>query len=243
LFELAVDGDQGKKKWVLFGGDGQYVVGQFDGTKFVKEAGKFRSDWGRNFYAAQTYSDVPDGRRILIGWMREGKYPRMPFNQQMGFPVELTLRTTAEGIRLCKWPVKEIETLYAGERTVTAAHFVPRVLPGETFDLEAEIDFTGVSSAGVDVQGNKVIWAREGKLSVMGTVVDVAPPEREKARLRLLIDRTSVEVFANGGQVTVSQCFLPDRDPRQIVLFTRGEDGKSAVTWKVREIKSAWKRD
>ena len=45
-------------------------------------------DYGANYYAVQTYSDIPagDGRRIQIAWMNGGSYPKMPFNQQMSFP-------------------------------------------------------------------------------------------------------------------------------------------------------------
>ena len=35
----------------------------------------------------------------------------MPFNQQLSFPVELTLRTTEDGVRLYRRPVREIELL------------------------------------------------------------------------------------------------------------------------------------
>src|SRR6185503_710971 len=72
-----------------------------------------RADWGKNFYAVQTYSDIPnaDGRRIQVSWMRGGTYPKMPFNQQMGFPCELTLRRVPEGLRLFREPVREIAFL------------------------------------------------------------------------------------------------------------------------------------
>ena len=46
----------------------------------------------------------------------------MPFNQQLSFPCELTLRSTPRGPRLFKWPVKEIESqLGGGMRTVAGS--------------------------------------------------------------------------------------------------------------------------
>ena len=53
-----------------------------------------------------------DGRRIQISWLRGGHFPAMPFNGQMSFPVELTLRTTPQGVRLCRQPVRELEMLH-----------------------------------------------------------------------------------------------------------------------------------
>lgn len=77
----------------------------------MKESGPHQTRWGANDYAAQTYSDIPaaDGRRIQIAWMNGGKYPGMPFNQQMSIPRVFTLRTTSEGIRLFMEPIKELE--------------------------------------------------------------------------------------------------------------------------------------
>lgn len=105
FFELPVDGNPSNTRWVLYGGDGQYQLGNFDGTRFTAEtpaSGKLIQDYGANFYAAQTWHDVPsdDGRRIQVGWMANASYPGMPFNQQMSFPVELTLQSTPNGIRM-----------------------------------------------------------------------------------------------------------------------------------------------
>ena len=82
--------------------NGNYLLGDFDGTKFTKESGPYHFEYRAHYLAAQTYSDIPrsDGQRIQIAWMNGGQYPGMPFNQQMSLPGELTLRSFPEGIRL-----------------------------------------------------------------------------------------------------------------------------------------------
>src|SRR5207245_4290907 len=90
-------------KWVLSAADGQSLLGQFDGREFRKESGKHQL-WHGNFYAAQTFSNTP-GRRLQIGWGNGITFPGMPFNQQMTIPVELSLRTTADGPRMFAEPV------------------------------------------------------------------------------------------------------------------------------------------
>ena len=69
----------------------------FDGKKFTPESGKHQL-WYGNFYAAQTFSNAPDGRRIQIGWAQGITFPGMPFNQQMTIPVYLFLLKTGKDI-------------------------------------------------------------------------------------------------------------------------------------------------
>ena len=57
LYPLPVDGDAKNTRWILSAADGRYLIGQFDGTKFVKESGKHQV-WHGNFYAAQTFDSA-----------------------------------------------------------------------------------------------------------------------------------------------------------------------------------------
>ncbi|HEY7119056.1 MAG TPA: glycoside hydrolase family 32 protein [Tepidisphaeraceae bacterium] len=244
LFELAVDGDATNTKWVIFGADGNYVLGTFDGQIFTKETGKFRGDFGPNFYAAQTYSDVPksDGRRILIGWMRGGRYPDMPFNQQMGIPTELTLRKTPQGVQMFKWPAREIADLVTSEQDVPPGKIEgTRQLttqPAELLDIEMEFDPGQQGGLALNFRGLPVSWA-DGTLTVGKEAVDLRPVQGT-VDLRMIVDRTSVEVFGNRGLVTVSHCFVPERGPEPLQMTTQG-GGIGVVSMKVRELRSAWR--
>jgi len=78
---------------------------------FKFEGKSQKGDFGSNTYAAQTFSDIPekDGRRIQIAWMRRAIYLGMPFDQQMSFPCELTLRDVGGNLTMFRYPVSEIE--------------------------------------------------------------------------------------------------------------------------------------
>ena len=78
------------------------------------------ADFGADFYAGQSWSDVPDGRRIMLGWMNNWTYAQdiptgvtqgQAWRGQMTLPRELGLIQTTEGIRLTQKPVAEIELL------------------------------------------------------------------------------------------------------------------------------------
>jgi len=68
--------------------------------------------------------------------MRGGTYPGMPFNQQMTFPCDLTLRTLNGSLRLFRSPAREIERLHGKEHTWSDV----RIAPGESKALGASGD-------------------------------------------------------------------------------------------------------
>jgi hypothetical protein len=69
FFELPVDGDPTRRKWVLLAANSAYAVGTFDGARFVPEQSNLAGQQGKGFYAPQTFSDIPgaEGRRIQMG--------------------------------------------------------------------------------------------------------------------------------------------------------------------------------
>ena len=117
LVELRVDGDPNNKKWLIYDASFDYEIGTFDGQSLVTDQKNHLGDLGDAYYAAQTFNNSPDGRTVIMGWLRtrdNNMYvdQNMPFNQHMSFPAKLELKKTAEGIRLFRWPVEEIKSLY-----------------------------------------------------------------------------------------------------------------------------------
>jgi fructan beta-fructosidase len=127
LFTLPVDGDAADTKWVLKVDNQQSVdghagsqifIGQFDGERFVCDDPPARIrpiDHALDFYAAQSWSDAPEGRRVWLAWMTHwsyaGKLPTSPWRGMMTAPREIALRTFDDGIHLAQQPVKEVEWL------------------------------------------------------------------------------------------------------------------------------------
>jgi len=85
----------------------------------------------------QCFSRAPDGRIIQVGW---GKIetPDMPFNQVFSLPMDLTLRTTDEGLRLFGNPVKEIETLRKPDPVQIAAQELSPNRPAMEFAVKGQ---------------------------------------------------------------------------------------------------------
>jgi sucrose-6-phosphate hydrolase SacC (GH32 family) len=241
-----LQGSKDVRKWVLTSAKDDYLMGTFDGRRFAPETGPHPLRWGGNYYAVQTYSDIPaaDGRRIQIAWMAGGKYPGMPFNQQMSFPSELTLRTCPEGLRLYRYPVKEIETLWTASHhwndvAIPTGKNLLADFKGELYDIEAVIEPAGAKEVSFTLFGQKVAYqTAEKELLAAGTQIKLEPIGG-KIKLRILVDRVTIDVFGNDGRVAISYCFLPRAGSKPLELAAAGGPAK-IVSLHVHELKSAW---
>ena len=227
LFEAPIEGGDGARKWVLYSGDAKYVVGEFDGKTFTPDQPGKQQLWYGNFYAAQTYSNAPDGRRIQIGWASGAVFLGMPFNQQMAFPCRLTLRNTADGVRMFAEPVKEIETLHAKKHTVADRMLKPGDNPltdvsGDLFDIRAEFAPADAKAFGFNVRGVPVQYDVEKQEISCKNVKAPLKPVDGKVRLQLLVDRGSIEIFGNDGQIALSVASIPADDNHTLEVFSRG---------------------
>ncbi|MEI8225624.1 MAG: glycoside hydrolase family 32 protein, partial [Bacteroidota bacterium] len=245
LFELPVNDDKGRKKWVFQVGNGEYSIGSFDGKTFKPESEIITGNYGNSFYAAQTWNNIPadDGRRIQIAWMKYTT-PGMPFNGATTFPCELSLKTTEEGIRLFAEPAKEIELLHEKEyqwkeEIITEGKNLLDGITGDLFDIRAELDVKNAESAGLIIRGIPVAYdiARQ-ELTCMNKK---APLKTEKGKiyLQILVDRSSFEIFANHGRVYMPIGVTPEDRERSLVLFSKGGESK-AESLKVFQMKSFW---
>ncbi len=237
----------GKEYWIFSAANGHYQAGSFDGTQFQPIQTPHAIDHGPNFYAAQTWSDLPDAesRRIQIAWMRGGNYPGMPFNQQMSFPCSLTLHSTRQGLRLYRWPVSEISKLWQHTVTFSSHSLVPGTSltaagAGELWDVSCTVECTENSHFSLLVNGQTIEW-ENGRLHCMGTV-SALPLKNHKVSLRVLADTTSLEVFGNSGCFSWSGCMLPAASAQEIALQCK-QGAVHIQKFTVHALRSAWPPD
>ncbi len=205
LFELPVDGNPNIKKWVMYGASNTYMIGSFDGKTFVPEHGKYYFSAG-SIYAAQTFSNIPeaDGRRIQIGWGRINQQG-MPFNNMMLLPTELTLRTTKDGPRLYSYPVKEVTKLLEPATkwtNLSAGEASRRLQDYNTADklyIKATIRLSHATDAGLSLHGQRLLSYDMNFNMLNGMFYSPQDPTSMSLTAEIWLDRSSVEVFIDGG--------------------------------------------
>ncbi len=245
FFALPVDGDKTKEKWVLTAASSEYFVGSFDGEKFTPETPKLPGHRGRGFYAAQTFSDVPDGRRIQIGW-GQAPSPQMPFNQLQTIPCELSLRGTADGPRLSWKPAKEFETLRARSHVVPVGFALDpgdkdRVedVKGELLEFGITFHPTKSSRLSIRLHGTEVVYDAEKQEIVLGNHRVPAPLHNGEQRLVAVVDRTFLTIWASHGLTYIPWPNIPMGKERGLALSAAG--GPVRVTnMDIHELRSIW---
>ena len=204
--------DPQKELWVLYGADGLYLVGDFDGKTFTPKGPKQRL-WHGNFYAAQTFTNLPNNRVVQIGWGQGITFPGASFNQQMTVPVDLTLVSGQKGPRLCALPVGEIKGQVRSTNTFRNLRAQGGDLSVASLSNGAQlIDITWKSNGGASgfrVPGVEIKHdSQAGKLFVNKIGLDI--PKEGEITLKIILDRGSAEVFLGKGEQALSIA----RDPK-----------------------------
>jgi fructan beta-fructosidase len=268
LFPLKVDG--ATEKWVLIvnigngspnGGSGtQYFVGQFDGKTFKsdnKPSDILWLDYGRDNYAGVTWSNAPDNRRLLLGWMSNWQYaqvvPTKSWRSAMTLPRELTLKNTEKGIRLVQKPVKEAEILRGGKKEIGQQIIANNYALNATstcneLSLTFDLSKTTAQELGVvlsNSKGEKVLIGYEkasNRFYIDRTEGGKKDFEKNFAgrhyaprinssnifKMNLHIDEASIELFADDGATVMTDIFFPNEDFNQIALFSK--NGETFLT-------------
>ena len=246
----------GQEHWVFWAAGGHYQLGRFDGEAFVPESPVLLGEFGPNGYAAQTWSDAPNDRRIQISWMAGGLYPEMPFNQQMSLPVELSLTGEGEDARLVRQPVREIEALRLRSVHPDSVAVTPSasfVVPtnAKLLDVSFTVEKGTAAVFYLVIRGQSMVFDfRDGRLrfrpsdvpKVKPTPEYVELPNEEHLDVRLIVDLTSVEIFIQGGRMSASFCFLPGAYVNTLVANAYGGDLRLRDI-AVHELASAWRRE
>ncbi len=219
-------------------------MGKFNGRTFRPASPVKQQVRYGNFYAAQTFIGTPDGRRIQIGWASGITFPGMPFNQQMTVPCQLTLRNTPDGPRLFAEPIDELKSLRETSKALTETQITPQTplrsdIRGELLDVELEMQGTPNATASLTIRGIPVVFDfRKNQLSCRKVFAPLEPVG-ERIRLRVLVDRGSIEIFGNDGRVTISAGATPNPTDGNVELSTKGGD-LIVYSLNVAKLKSAW---
>ena len=206
LFQLSVDGNKADVRWVTWGSDTAYLVGNFNGKAFIPDGGKHRTHFGDQS-ASQVFANAPRGRIVQICWAHPCDYDG-EFSRMTAFPLDLCLRTTPEGVRLYADFIPELAVLRnpgSVQKDVVVKAAVPLKVGDVAQPAEIIAEFATGSVSRVTFTGAEVNinWnAQAQELEVNGERIKLSPTNGRVA-LHILLDIPSVEVVTGCGDYII----------------------------------------
>ncbi len=227
------------------------------------------TDYGKDCYCALTFNGMPSGAApVMIGWMNNWQYaskvPTRPWRGQMTAPRKLQLRQTADGLRLFQMPADQIESLrsshftWDGQSVADLNRALAEHAHGGSLELQIVMSPGAASEVGWKVFSGggsyTAVGYRNGDLFVDRThsgLTDFSPtfPLRtavpvdtggKPVELTILLDRSTVEVFGQSGQVALTNLVYPPAGAEGVEFYAAG--GKPGpVRVDVWQLRSTWK--
>ena len=250
------------------GSAAQYFVGDFDGTTFTSDQEKHKwIDWGTDNYAGVTYNDTPDGEQIFIGWMSNWQYalktPASTWRSAMTLPRKLSLKKINGEYLLYNYPLTSVEAIKESSDGQNVS-----IGGGEAYmesygNLgQSHISFS-VQNADFKLifsndQSEKVALIFDSATSLLmldrtasgstefnyefGNKLHYAAMDQLAERLdfSIYLDRSSIEVFVNGGQYAMTDQLFPSQPYTKLVFENLSTDDFQIEDLKINRVKSVW---
>jgi len=187
MFELAIDGNVNMKKWILMGFNNEYMIGDFNGKMFIPDSGKKQKTHYGLFQAAQCFSNIKE-RTIQIGWIPID-IEDQPFNQLFSTPLELSLVTVHDTIKLHVEPINELSKLRYNERILSGL-----VDSNNDICINVDSDLLDITiSANMEIDTVCVIKFADNIIEFGGGFIN-----NGKLNMRIIIDKYVYEIFGVG---------------------------------------------
>ncbi len=208
-------------------------------------------DYGPTFYAAIPYNHLPGNRQTMLGWLMPFKTETWPWRGQMSIARDLLLKQTDGGVKLYQQPSAVLYTaldkLPAAKKMVKQSLTVDnkavplhtsRQFNGNANWIEAEFtvgaaEETGFKLAqkngsgtvvGYNTQRNELYVSQEENGQLTGPLQKLTvQPVDGKIKLQVLLDKSSLEVFVNGGEYVLTTLIFPDKDATGLAVYAKGK--------------------
>lgn len=217
----------------------QYFTGEFDGTTFKPLDTEVRwIDYGTDNYAGVTFFNTGK-RTLLMGWMSNWQYaqdvPTEAFRSAMTLPREMGLEKVNGKFYLTSKPAKEVETLWEKPQNFKNAGGFDMAtnglfdleftgLPKESFSVALSNSLNETLVIGYDKPSNRYFIDRSeaGKKDFEAGFAKRHWAPRvsgeSKINLRIIADKTSVEVFADDGLTVMTGICFPNQPYSRVKL-------------------------
>ena len=210
LFPLQCGADD--RKWILIGANEIYLVGEFRNGKFVPVQREKHMFTGQSDgYAAQMYTDLPDGRIVRIAWGKWRNFCAKTFCSQMSIPCDVRLKKCGTEYFLSYAPAAELDTILLKTdiyENICTTSDKPLHIPMHR--CAAGIKLSGSSDGNAVYKiisfGIEILADLSKNEITVGGYTQPLFRSGKKLDVEMIIDRTSIEVFCDDGKIAFMVC-------------------------------------
>nr|WP_321410440.1 glycoside hydrolase family 32 protein [uncultured Carboxylicivirga sp.] len=264
LFPLKYNGNT---KWVMIINHGdkgpnggsctRYFIGDFDGNTFQQAQDARWLDYGTDFYAGVTFSNVPDDKKYLISWMSNWKYanqtPTKVWRSAMTIPRELVLDMDSSGYFIRQHITEGLHALKSNtivQEQISSNYHLSNI------DLsQALISFRSISELLkikignssehiiIEINDDSVVIDRSNSGVVdfsdrFATKVQSMPISEAITECKIILDRSSIELLLNDGKYSMTNIFFPNEKYSELSIT--GEKDSKITHLKIDHIARIW---
>jgi fructan beta-fructosidase len=253
ITQLRVDDKADDTRWVFLTEDGNYMLGKFDGQKFELTSPYIKFDYGNMVGGSIIFSDPQSEKIYLISELRSEQNADIASNGQLTFPNEISLHGTSSGIELIRKPAVDIQKLYKKNYEWDGKKVYPglnnnilQAMRGDCFHIKGTINLKNSDYFGIVVRSDKDNVGTDINYNVSKKEMILEgnrisfKPENNTITFEMLIDRSSVELFVDGGRYVISSPIVPEPKNLRYFLYTVG--GEIQIDHlEAHELKSVWR--
>jgi fructan beta-fructosidase len=224
------------------GSTSRYWLGAFDGRNFIAASGPHRLSLGPDDYAAVSWNNAPNERRVIVGWMNHWSYANNIPTQDEGWRGIMTMPRV---LSLDNYTLRQAppEEFLERRRKAISLTGEATAISGKAFEIEVELDLAQLRTAEVSLtlrndaeETLQITYNQESKeicidRTASGKFFDPnfasvfrasLPLEAGLLRLNIFVDSCSVELFAQGGTVYGAALVFPSAPWRKVVFVGAG---------------------
>jgi fructan beta-fructosidase len=230
----------------------QYFVGDFDGNRFSPLDSNTRwLDYGPDEYAGITWSNTGN-RKIFLGWMSNWQYanqvPTKVWRNAATIARDLSLQQSKGQILLASKPVPELKNIEGKpivlkQRVVNGSFDLSSKINKLKSRYVLKLNLTALKDYIIrlsNAKGEEVLIGydptkdqyyidrtKSGKMDFQkdfsGRFTAPRMSDAKNSDLTLVIDKSSVELFADGGLTTMTTIYFPTEDFNKLAVKTTGK--------------------
>jgi sucrose-6-phosphate hydrolase SacC (GH32 family) len=111
----------------------------------------------------------------------------------------------------------------------------------QIFDAEMTINVGRSEAITLKIAGQQIEFKPAEKQIVLSNIKAPLDLHGKKLQLRILVDRTSIELFAQNGEVQIAKSFVPNDDNPPRGIITESKNGEVVIdSLKVWKMETVW---